>query len=664
MRMWRELQRILFGGNVSRVFVVMILLFSTAITLLLTGLQLWRDYKYDLNLLDQRLEQIRISNLESITQSLWTYNLDSLNIQLEGLVRQQDLVFISVEDAEGEAVTAVGELGDGESVARSYTLTYSHRDTVQLLGILNVHASMTGIYLRLLDTFLVILITQAVKTFLVSIFIIYLFNRLLSRHLSRLVEQLSQGYASGRRFTLERPRTLLNRGDELDTLVTSLNQLYDTIEHEHQQLEQLANYDSLTGLPNRLRLREELESRISRKQPFWLGILDLNDFKSINDTLGHHSGDVVLGEIGQRFGLLRNHRRFFARLGGDEFACIFDGEWDAEAVAATILQQFEAPFQLHAVRMRLDTSIGLAAFPRQAEDAHVLMKYADIAMYNCKKNRNAFSQFSPEMDASSVKRLTLMSEVKTALEQRQFVLFYQPQIEGRSGRVSGVEALIRWRHPTQGFIPPDLFIPSLELSGDMNALTCWVLEQALIDYQLMRVRLEQDISVSINISALNLLDERFLASVEAVLKRYPTRPTIVMEITENALMSDPEYACTTMQALADRGIEFAIDDYGTGYSSMTYLSRLPVSELKIDRSFIADMESEISHFTIVQSTINLASNLGLRVVAEGCETRNSVNILTDLNCDALQGYYFSRPVPIDELIEQLQPVTAVETESS
>ena len=653
-RIWQSL----FRGDVSRVFVILILLFSTVITLLLTGLQLWRDYRYELNVLDQRLEQVRISNLESISQSVWTYNLSSLEIQLQGLVRQQDISFISVENGDGEVLLSVGEDVNEDALQQSYALTYIHRDSPRLLGQLHVKASLQGIYGRLLDTFLVILITQAVKTFLVSMFIIYLFDRMLMRHLRRLVDQLGRHYSRAQPFSIERSVTEFNKGDELNTLVGALNRLQNTVESEHRKLEQLASFDSLTGLPNRMQLKETLDTRIQAGQPFWLGILDVNDFKNINDTLGHQSGDQVLYEIGLRLKCLQSPHCFFARLGGDEFACVFDSEAPARTIADTILQKFEAPFLLHAVQIQLSVSIGLVSFPDQAADAQQLMKFADIAMYHCKKSRSEFARFDPQLDEHSLNNLTLMTDARQALESKQFCLHYQTQVDSDTGEVSGLEALIRWHHPTQGFISPDDFIPSLELSGDINALSCWVLEQALTDYEQLKPHLSKPLALSINISALNLLEERFLTSVEAIMQRFPVRPTLVMEITENALMSDPEYAGVMMQALVKQGVEFSIDDYGTGYSSLSYLSRLPVSELKIDRSFIFDMETDLRHFTIVQSTVNLAKSLALRTVAEGCETEISSSILKDLNCDKLQGYFFSRPVSIEELISEFQCVAS------
>ncbi|MGB0468278.1 MAG: putative bifunctional diguanylate cyclase/phosphodiesterase [Pontibacterium sp.] len=664
-RIASPLLRNLLGGNVSRIFVVLILVFSSFITLLLTGLQLWRDYHYDLNLLDQRFEQVRISNVESISRSVWTYNLPSLSIQMEGLLRQQDISYIAVEDADSKLLMSVGQNSTQDTLSKSYALSYSHRNHPLLLGQLHIKASLEGIYNRLWDTFWVILVSQAIKTFLVTMFIIYLFRQLISRHLKHIVDQLSISYATTRPILLERPETPLNTGDELDTLVRSLNRLHHRLEQEHQHLERLANFDSLTDLPNRHQLKTAIEQRIEAGKPFWLALLDINDFKNINDTLGHQSGDRVLREIGQRFNTQQSEHQLFGRLGGDEFACIFDGVLPAEDLAAVIIKQFEAPFFLQAMRMKLDTSIGLVAYPSQSVNAQQLMKFADIAMYHCKNSRCEYSVFSPALDMNSVQRLALMTEVKVALDNREFLLHYQPQVSSHTNKISGIEALVRWQHPAQGYIPPDQFIPSLEMGGHINAFTGWVLEQALTDYPHMRSALGRDIALSINISALNLLDDSFLSSIDAILKRYPTRPGLIMEITENALMDDPERARNTMLALTERGIEFSIDDYGTGYSSMTHLSRLPVSELKIDKSFISNISTEKRHQTIVQSTIGLAHNLGLRVVAEGCETEQAITLLKRLNCNNLQGYYFFRPMPLPHLLPALTQQEALScTESS
>ncbi len=648
-RLLMTLKKMLYGQSVSRVFIVKILIFSGFITLFLTSLQLFRDYRYGLEVIEQRFKQIELSNMGSINQSMWTYNWASLQVQLDGLIRQPDISYLEIQNSEGITVLAVGEPSVENVLERQFTLTHQHRNKLYPIGYLKIQASLLEMYSRLYDTLIVILLSQAIKTFLVSLFIIYIFNALVIRHLKKIVTQISRADQNPIGIMIDRPVTEFNQKDELNTLVNALNQLNTQIGVEHRKLEHLATVDSLTNLPNRHYLAIKMAMLIGARRQFWLMLLDVNDFKNVNDTLGHGQGDEVLREIGRRFNQLQTTDCFIARLGGDEFACIISGEWAAEDAAEHILSAFRNSFLIQSIRMQLSVSVGVVAYPSQAKTKEMLMKYADIAMYHAKNNHIPFAVFNPQFDEHSIRQLALMTEVKAALDNDEFVLYYQTQVDAKTNKVSGVEALIRWQHPTLGFVPPDQFIKALELGGHINQLTCWVLKQVLTDMPSLQRIYDQDITFSINISSLNLLDDNFVESVRSILSQFSGSPALIMEITENVFLGNFERARQTMLALYELGVQFSIDDYGTGYSSLNYLCRLPVTELKIDRFFITDMEKDVKHYSIVLSTISMAHSLGLRVVAEGCETKISVAMLKELNCDHLQGFFFCLPLPIEHL---------------
>jgi diguanylate cyclase (GGDEF)-like protein/PAS domain S-box-containing protein len=416
----------------------------------------------------------------------------------------------------------------------------------------------------------------------------------------------------------------------------------------------MAYYDSLTDLPNRTllhdRLRQAIQSSFNGKSVGLL-LLDLDRFREINDTLGHHRGDVLLQQIGPRLRGALEPSNTIARLGGDEFAVLLPitDEAGATGVARKILKLLENPFFIESIPIVVEASIGIALTPDHGENPDSLIQRADIAMYVAKENKSGYTVYSSAEDKHSPRRLALLGELRSAIDNNDLFLVYQPKIHLKTGRITGVEALIRWRHPQYGVIPPDQFITVAERSGLIKPLTLWVVKTALQQCKLWHEEGRQ-MNVAVNLSARNLEDPQLPDQISELLHASGViSSSLELEITESALMVNPARALETLKQLSGMGIQLSIDDFGTGYSSLGYLKRLPVNQIKIDKSFVKEMALDEDDAMIVRSTIELTHNLGLTVVAEGVETQEALDQLASLGCDAAQGFYISRPVPPSEL---------------
>jgi diguanylate cyclase (GGDEF)-like protein len=428
-----------------------------------------------------------------------------------------------------------------------------------------------------------------------------------------------------------------------------------------RRIRQQALSDALTGLPNRTLLLDRAAQAIRQADrelvPAALLLIDLDRFKEVNDTLGHHCGDQLLVQVGQRLRAALRGVDTVARLGGDEFAVLLPrittGE-GAVTVAGKLQAALQEPFTLQGLALEVEASIGLALYPEHGSDPDELLQRADIAMYVAKDTHAGFVLFDPRQDQHSPRRLALLGELRRAIEGRQLLLHYQPKIDAHSGQVLGVEALVRWQHPTHGLVPPAEFIPLAERTGLIGPLTHYVMDAALHQCRDWR-QAGHELPVAVNVSARRLLDLAFPDEVAELLARWevPAR-LLVVEITESAIMADPAHAMQILGRLNQMGVGLSIDDFGTGYSSMAYLKSLPVHELKVDRSFVSQMTSNSSDAVIVRSTVDLGRNLGLRVVAEGVEDQTTLEALDALGCDAVQGYHVSRPVTPDDLIDWLE----------
>lgn len=412
-------------------------------------------------------------------------------------------------------------------------------------------------------------------------------------------------------------------------------------------------YDPLTDLPNLTLLKEQLQKTIITAQhenrSIALLMIDLNRFREITETFGHHHGDLLLKEIGPRIRGILRESDLIGRLGGDKFAVLLPmaGVEAATQLTHALLRAMETPFLVEGVHLYIGASIGIAIFPDHAEYTDLLIRRADIAMYAAKKNDQGYALYTTDMDRANPKRLTLASDLKHAIRKEELFLLYQPKIELKTGIIGGVEALVRWQHPLRGVIPPGEFIPLAERSGLINPLTLWVLGEAISQCHVCR-QVGQKIVVAVNLSVRNLKDPKIVENTLNLLKTHAVPPKYLkLEITESTLMEDPRRSLEIITRLKDMGVRISIDDFGTGYSSLSYLKKLPADEIKIDKSFVMDMDKE--GIVIVRSTIDLAHNLGMKVVAEGVENRDLMDQLAGLGCDEGQGNYISPPLSSDEL---------------
>ena len=452
----------------------------------------------------------------------------------------------------------------------------------------------------------------------------------------------------------------LDKKDQLDELESRFELLASAILTETTALEHQAHHDPLTNMPNRKLFNNQLQHLITSsahsRDSFILILSDLDRFKEINDTLGHHIGDVVLQKVGDRLrNVLRSHD-MVARLGGDEFGILLASTSieQAEVILKKVLEAFEEPFDIDNHQLDIALSMGIVEYPMHGGDVNVLMQRADVAMYNAKNNCSGFSTYESSEDSHAVSRLALAAELRQAINNNVLRLFYQPKINLETGQVFGAEALLRWEHPERGFISPGDFIPLAEHTGLIQPITTWVIDNASRQCSLWN-DLGHKLRISINISTNCIHDGRLPAKLnEVILKNKLTPDQLTLELTENIFIKDPVRSKKILDNVSKMGVGISIDDFGTGYSSLAYLKQLPVNEIKIDRSFIMDMLENESDAVIVRATIDLAHNLGMKVVAEGVESKEIVQLLKILGCDEAQGYYLGRPMEVEDFITYLE----------
>lgn len=445
-------------------------------------------------------------------------------------------------------------------------------------------------------------------------------------------------------------------------LRTAYAQLEHRVKERTAALEYQASHDPLTDLPNRAFFYTALQQAIHvarrENKPIALLLMDLNRFKDVNDTLGHHKGDLLLQMVSTRLRMTLRESDIIARLGGDEFAVLLPGVSKTEAVilANKVLTALQTPMLLEDISIEVGASIGIVIYPHQGEVVDVLMQHADVAMYTAKQGNTGYAVYAPQHDRNRTHHVTLSAELRYAIEHELMVLHYQPKLDMQTGALIGMEALVRWQHPQRGLILPDQFISTAERTGLIAPLTLWVLRSVLIQCQVWRES-GIDLGVAVNLSAHNLRDKRLLEQIQHMLQALRLEPRCLeLEITESVIMSDPPRALEVLTGLRDIGVKISIDDFGIGYSSLGYLKKLPVDSIKIDRSFVMNMVDDADSASIVRLIIDLAHNLSLEVTAEGVESAVSWNKLALLKCDSAQGYYIQAPLPSAEISTWLKDV--------
>ena len=423
-----------------------------------------------------------------------------------------------------------------------------------------------------------------------------------------------------------------------------------------ERIRQLAYFDSLTNLPNRRLLQDRAEQALAsaereRKQVALL-FVDLDHFKTINDSLGHSAGDQLLSEVARRLQSCVRRMDTVARLGGDEFVVLLTDVTieGATEVARKLIYRVARPYQIERHELGVTPSLGISVFPQDGRDFESLLKHADTAMYRAKESgRNAYQFFASEMNVAALERLTLENSLRQGIERGEFVLHYQPQIDLASGRIVGAEALVRWRHPQLGLVPPGKFIPVAEVSGLIVMIGEWVLGEACRQNCAWQQAGLPAISIAVNISAVQFRSGRIEDNVAAVLADTGLAPELLeLELTEGIVMVGANATVETLQRISDMGVKLAIDDFGTGYSSLSYLKRFPIDRLKIDQSFVRDIVTDTDDWAISSAIISMRHSLRLKVIAEGVEHVEQLEMLRRQGCDEVQGYYFSVPLPADD----------------
>ena len=463
----------------------------------------------------------------------------------------------------------------------------------------------------------------------------------------------------GSEFELEVQLVPVEDGGTLTHWVAFLRDVTET-RNQVVMLRHQALHDPLTGLPNRMFLFDRLDSAIDHARrastPLALMLMDLDRFKEVNDTFGHHFGDALLKQVAFRLQNQVHAGDTVARLGGDEFAVLLpqiaDAN-DAAHVARKIINTLEQPFVVEGQVLEVGASIGIAQYPTHGTDARTLLRRADVAMYAAKQTQIGYSFHKEEHESRSPDQLALVVEMRGAIERNEFELYYQPKQHLRSGLVTRAEILIRWNHPQRGLLSPSVFIPIAERTGLIKPITDWVLDRAM-----QQCRAWQDegapIHVAVNISAKSLLDQALPAKVQSLLDKWQIDPRFLkIEITESSIMADPAHALAVLSMLQSMGVRLSVDDFGTGYSSLTHLRELPIDEIKIDKAFVSGMTTSEADAAIVRTVVDLGHNLGKQVCAEGVEDEATWRMLGEMGCDLAQGYWISRPLSAGDLMTWL-----------
>jgi diguanylate cyclase (GGDEF)-like protein len=467
------------------------------------------------------------------------------------------------------------------------------------------------------------------------------------------------GEASKQREWTEREHQLAKQFALEGALIVDAARLRESERAQLAHITRQAYHDGLTGVANRNLIMDRLERALTtatlQHTKIAMLVLDLDDFKKVNDTLGHRYGDELLREVSHRLTMALRGNDTLARLGGDEFAILVADDAGAEqalAVAGRVEALLSEPVDLNGISVNAVASIGIALFPDHAKTSADLLQRADIAMYAAKGSGNGPMLYEPSQDDSTVDKLTLYTELRHAIAEGELELVYQPKLELRGNAITGVEALVRWRHPRRGLLSPVDFLPMAESTGLIHGLTAWVVERALqqwTDWHAAGVTLD----LAVNISARNLHDRTLMARLADLVRRSEAAEHLVLEVTETAVMRDPEESARALSTIRAQGVRISMDDFGTGYSSLALLGQLPVDELKVDRQLVQDVETNDVNIALIEAVVGVGHRLGLAVVAEGIETAETLRAIRHLGCDLGQGYFISKPVSADEVVKLL-----------
>lgn len=611
---------------------------------------------------------------EGLGKALWEYNDGQVVKTLKGMELLPFVNDVTVTDTEGEIYSSNGKASDGnkpriehdESIIKYTAPIYIEinqgtkvvRETV---GQLTLNGNNSYLYKRL-ELGIWLLITNAlIKTLALWVIFMFVGRIFISRPLFSLTNA-----AKSLNLTDHKPVAIdlqSEQQNELTALASSFNDMSMRVFETKKQLEYKANYDGLTGLPNRHLFMDRLSQgiKLAKRNESILAVfyIDLDGFKEINDSLGHEVGDQVLVEVSQRLSKKLRKTDTLCRLGGDEFTIIIESLEDKISVVH-IIQQLNAAMStaifVNNQALYATLSIGIAYYPDDADTPELLLKNADAAMYKAKdEGRNTHQFYTEELTSKALRHILMEGNLRAALENHEFVIYYQPQMHGDTNEIVGMEALVRWNHPKQGMIPPIEFISLAEKTGLIVPLGEEIFD--LVSKQMAHWMKDSPRAyrVAINLSTKQLHQKDISDRLIHILEKNECDPSwIELEVTEGYVMKDPELAIQTLRVFANMNIEISIDDFGTGYSSLSYLKRLPISTLKIDQSFVRDLSTDENDKAIVKSIISLSRDMGLKVIAEGVEMPEQRSFLLENGCREMQGYLYSKPVPASEMEKLLQ----------
>ena len=582
---------------------------------------------------------------------------------LDSAIMAGNIIFVDIIDSHGNIITpydtlhikgsqfiedqAINQHKDGVYFISVPVYIESSDDRAFLLRIgfdeTNINEQINTVKQRIIFIMLV---------YILAMILVYsIITKIITNPLT-ILRQKSTRIAQGE---VESPLNVPTRISDIKHLSNDLEKMRLTLLEMANHMQIQATHDELTGLPNRYLYTDRMHQAVSMAQRgkncFAVLLLDLDRFKEINDTLGHGIGDKVLKIISDRMSDGMRDSDTIARVGGDEFSIILvDVNQDtAKIIARKITKLIEPVIEINSHALTVSASIGLALYPQDGDNPELLLQHADVAMYHAKHNNRKVSCYDADMDSDNYENLLLVSDMKSSISQDHFEALFQPKVDLANGKASGCELLLRWRHPYLGIIYPDKFIPLAEQENIIGDLTRWATSQSLSKF-LDIIKHTPKFQVAINVSPVNLLDSKLLKSLLEILSlsQFPAS-NLVIEVTENVIMKNPERSVEILNQFSDAGINISIDDFGTGYSSLSYLQKFPISELKIDKTFITDLTKESTNYPIVKASITMAHDLGITVVAEGIENGHVHDLLTELGCDRVQGYHYGRPMAFKEL---------------
>lgn len=552
---------------------------------------------------------------------------------------EKQILIRSLEESEGKFSTLTSLLSDGIFLVEDDCILSANPAALRLLGFDSIQDVLGESLSRLF-------VDEKTKT---------VFSDSFSSMLSETPLMCSTSPRCGleRKVQLQADATMLLGGDSQLVLVQDAEEAPAGVAASKNEDIHL---DSLTGLYNRFGFTKRLEQLIHKETPLIMLYLDIDNFKNINDSLGHHIGDKVIKEVSSRLKRLLPQHAVLGHLGGDEFGIILpepENNRMAEVLSERIISLINQPFDLHHFSKRLACSIGSVAYPGDGNDARILLQNADTAMYEAKdRGRNRLIKFNDQMNKEARMRLWLEIELQKALQQNGLEVWYQPKVNARDFSINGAEALIRWKHPVEGYISPGAFIPVAERAGLIEHLGRVVMRDVFNTVKRWKLQGILPGRVAINLSPEQFGNPKLIDYMEKLLRTTELDPScITFELTESAVMSDSEHTIQMLNAIKKLGFALSIDDFGTGYSSLSYLARFPIDELKIDRAFISDIDTLPKQITVIENIINLGKSLDLTVVAEGVETQQQATLLSNLNCNSIQGFHFYRPQPRQEVEE-------------